>query len=64
MKMSKGSEPVTKSGGMRAHIPASPGNNPTCSNKGGCEFGGNASKHLSNPSGKKGNKYTASNTTG
>lgn len=28
MKMSKGSEPSNKSGGMKSHIPASPGNNP------------------------------------
>ena len=63
MAMTKGNEPTSKSGGMKSHIPASANNNPTCSNKGGCSFGGNAAKHLSNASGKKGNKYTASNST-
>ena len=61
MAMTKGNEPTSKAGGFKAHNPASPNNEPTTSRKPGTDFGGNAAKHLSNPSGMKGNKFTASN---
>jgi hypothetical protein len=38
MKMTKGHEPNSKGGGMKAHNPASPGNNPTTSRECGKDF--------------------------
>ena len=52
MEMSKGKTPSNKAGGMKAHLPASPGNNPTVSRKCDTSFGGNASSHLSTQEGK------------
>ena len=40
MNMTKGKHPTEKKGGMRAHLPASPGNNPTTSKTPGTEFSG------------------------
>lgn len=40
MKMTKGHEPTSKSGGMKSHLPASPDNNPTTSRECGKEFSG------------------------
>jgi len=52
MEHSKGKAPGNKAGGMRAHLPASPGNNPMASRKCDLSFGGNAAKHLKTQSGK------------
>lgn len=38
MKMSKGTVPTNKSGGMQSHLGASPGNNPTTSKECGLGF--------------------------
>ncbi len=40
MKMTKGNEPSSKSGGMKSHLGASPGNNPTTSKKCDLSFSG------------------------
>jgi len=40
MKMTKGHEPNSKSGGMKAHNPPAPGNNPTTSKTPGTSFSG------------------------
>ena len=40
MKMTKGSEPTSKSGGMKSHLGSSPGNNPTTSKSCGTSFSG------------------------
>ncbi len=40
MAMTKGSEPTSKSGGMKAHLGASPDNNPTTSKKCSLAFSG------------------------
>jgi len=60
----KGHEPTSKSGGMKAHLPASEGNNPETSRKCDESFGGNAAKHLNQKTGKTGNKCVASNQGG
>lgn len=58
MKMTKGNEPTSKSGGMRAHLPPSPGNNPTVSKTPGTGFSGknmpsgNSSSRASRPNPK------------
>lgn len=62
--MTKGNEPTSKSGGMKAHIPASEGNNPTASRNVDTSFGGKSAQHLGQSSGKKGNKSIASNEPG
>ena len=38
MKMTKGNEPNSKSGGMKSHLGSSPGNNPTKSKSPGLGF--------------------------
>ena len=46
MKMTKGNEPTSKKGGMKAHLAASPGNNPTASRSVNTGFSGKAGKHM------------------
>lgn len=41
MKMTKGHEPNSKSGGMKAHLGSSPGNNPGTSKSCDLSFSGN-----------------------
>ena len=52
MKSSKGHAPANKAGGMAAHNPASPGNNPTTSRTVDTGFGGNGAKHMKAEEGK------------
>lgn len=63
MSMTKGKEPTSKSGGMKAHLPASEGNNPTTSRPCDHSFGGKAADHL-NQDGGNGNKVIADNQSG
>lgn len=48
MKMTKGNEPSSKSGGMQSHLGSSPGNNPTTSKNCDLSFSG---KNMSKGSG-------------
>ena len=59
MKMTKGHEPTSKAGGMKAHLGSSPGNNPEVSRKCDTSFGGNAKKHLGQKTGMDGRHYKA-----
>lgn len=60
MKMTKGHEPNSKGGGMKAHLPASPDNNPTKSKECGKEFSG---KNMPKGS-SSGRHHTASKQSG
>jgi len=63
--MNKGNEPESKSGGMNAHLPASPNNEPTASRKCDESFSSKNKGELSQSDAKKsGNKCVASNQSG
>jgi hypothetical protein len=59
MKMTKGSGPTSKAGGMQAHLGASPENNPTASKSPDLGFSGkNCPKGSSSPRHKEASKQS------